>query len=106
MAVFGDGTGFIELVWFKGLRYIEDKYRINQDYVVFGKPTRFGAKINIAHPEIDILTEANAKTVLGLQALYNTSEKMKSHYLNSAALRKLIYTAISKLQAPLPETLP
>ncbi len=106
VAIFGDGTGFIELVWFKGLRYIEDKYRINQDYVVFGKPTRFGAKINIAHPEIDILTEANAKTVLGLQALYNTSEKMKSHYLNSAALRKLIYTAISKLQAPLPETLP
>ena len=41
-----------------------------------------------------------------MQALYNTSEKMKSHYLNSAALRKLIYTAISKLQAPLPETLP
>ena len=44
VAIFGDGTGFIELVWFKGLRYIEDKYRINQDYVVFGKPTRFEPK--------------------------------------------------------------
>ncbi|NCA79304.1 MAG: ATP-dependent DNA helicase RecG [Sphingobacteriia bacterium] len=106
VAMFGDGTGFIELVWFKGLRYVEDKYRLNQEYVVFGKPTRFGSKINIVHPEIDLETEGGSKNILGLQALYNTSEKMKSHFLNSAALRKIIYTVISSLTSSLPETLP
>lgn len=105
-ATITDGTGFMELVWFKGLKFVEDKYRLNQQYIVFGKPQRFGRTLNIAHPEIDILTEENLQKVQGWQAHYNTTEKMKSSFLNSTALRKMIYTALSDPTLQIPETLP
>lgn len=105
-ATITDGTGFMELVWFKGLKFVEDKYRLNQQYIVFGKPQRFGRTLNIAHPEIDIFTEENLQKVQGWQAHYNTTEKMKSSFLNSTALRKMIYTALSDPTLQIPETLP
>ena len=59
VATFTDSTGFIELVWFKGIKFVESKYRLNQEYIAFGKPSRFGSKLNIAHPEIEPLTDEN-----------------------------------------------
>ena len=49
VARFTDGTGIIELIWFKGLKFITEKYKIGTEYTLFGKPTRFGSKFNIAH---------------------------------------------------------
>ena len=106
VATISDGTGAMELVWFKGLKYVEDKYRIGQWYIIFGKPQRYGRMFNIAHPEIDPLTDENQQKTQGWQAHYNTTEKMKSSFLNSAALRKLIYTALSDPSLQIPETLP
>ncbi len=105
-ATITDGTGTMELVWFKGLKFVEDKYRLNQPYIIFGKPQRYGRMLNIAHPEIDLFTEENQQKVQGLQAHYNTTEKMKSSFLNSAALRKMIYTALTDPTLQIPETLP
>lgn len=105
-ATIADGTGFMELVWFKGLKYVEDRYRLNQPYIIFGKPQRFGHTLNIAHPEIDLFTEENLRKVQGWQAHYNTTEKMKSSFLNSAALRKMVYTALTDSTLQIPETLP
>ncbi len=105
-ATITDGTGTMELVWFKGLKFVEDKYRLNQPYIIFGKPQRYGRMLNIAHPEIDLFTEENQQKVQGLQAHYNTTEKMKSSFLNSAALRKIIYTALTDPTLQIPETLP
>jgi len=85
VAHFTDGTGFIDLVWFQGLKYIENKYKLNQEYIVFGKPTLFNNRWNIAHPEIDpYLSEADRPE--GLMAMYNTTEKMKNHFLHSKAM--------------------
>lgn len=106
VATIADGTGTMELVWFKGLKYVEDKYRLNQPYIIFGKAQRYGHTLNIAHPEIDLFTEENQQKVQGLQAYYNTTEKMKSSFLNSAALRKMIYTALTDPTLQIPETLP
>ena len=105
-ATITDGTGTMELVWFKGLKFVEDKYRLNQPYIIFGKAQRYGRILNIAHPEIDLFTEENQQKTQGWQAHYNTTEKMKSSFLNSAALRKLIYTALSDPSLQIPETLP
>ena len=52
-ALFSDGSGVIELVWFKGIRYITDRYKPGTEYTLFGKPTLFNGKFNIAHPELD-----------------------------------------------------
>lgn len=102
---FTDGTGFIDLVWFQGGKFITDKYKTHSPYIVFGKPTVFGDRFNIAHPEIDpFITEENRPT--GLMPFYNTTEKMKNHYLNSKAIQKIIATAFQSVVNHLPETLP
>ncbi|WP_455498752.1 ATP-dependent DNA helicase RecG [Coprobacter sp.] len=105
VARFTDGTGIIELIWFKGLKFITEKYKIGTEYTLFGKPTRFGSKFNIAHPEIDPIDDIIDK-VHGLQAYYNTTDKMKTHFINSKAVQKIIYNLWKNINGPLPETLP
>ncbi|MDR0757527.1 MAG: ATP-dependent DNA helicase RecG [Tannerella sp.] len=102
---FTDGSGFIDLVWFKGLKYIADKYKVGQEYIVFGKPAGFGWGYNIVHPEVDM--PENARQVAnGLTPLYHTTEAMKNMYLHSRAIQNLQYTLLSELDWTLPETLP
>lgn len=104
VAHFTDGTGFVDLVWFQGIRFIEGKYKLNQEYVVFGKPALFNGKWNIAHPELDPFMNESDRPE-GLMAMYNTTEKMKNHYLNSRAMQKIIENAFGLIKERLPETL-
>jgi ATP-dependent DNA helicase RecG len=105
VAHFTDGTGVADMVWFSGIKYTLDRYRPGVEYVVFGKPTIFGGRVNIAHPEID--SEANLNlSEMGMQPYYNTTERMKKAGLNSAAMRKLIKNLLALITEPLPETLP
>ena len=106
VGTFTDGTGFMELVWFKGWKYVEEKLRVNVEYIIFGKPSRFNDRYNIAHPEVEIFNEKTLDRNSGLQGHYNTSEKMKTRFLNSAALRKLMYTVFSDKDFYIPENLP
>jgi len=104
VAHFTDGTGFVDLVWFQGLKFIENKYKTHTPYIVFGKPAQFGRKYNIPHPDIDaFLSEDDYPE--GLFAFYNTTEKMKSHFLNSKAMQKIIGNAFGMLKERLPESL-
>ena len=105
VAKFSDGTGTIDLVWFKGLNYVTDKYKTGTEYIVFGKPTEFGHIYNIPHPDIDPIDQAG-QVAAGLTPFYNTSEKMKKSFLNSRAIQNLQYTLLSSLNWNLPETLP
>ena len=106
-AQFTDGTGKIELVWFKGIKYIEGKYKSKEDYLVFGKPNFFNGVYSIVHPEIDEISPENETRNVGLQAFYNTTEKMKSSFLNSKTMQKIMFSAVQELRAnPLTETLP
>ena len=105
-ANFSDGTGILELTWFKGLKFIVDKYKTDIDYVVFGKPSLYGHQLSIAHPDVDLVRDAQAPLSMGLQPFYNTTEKMKSHYLNSKAIQTIQNNLIRSLHEVLPETLP
>lgn len=105
IAHFSDGTGIADLVWFSQPKYIVDRYRPGVDYVVFGKPTMFGGRVNVAHPEIDFEASLNLSE-MGMQPYYNTTEKMKKAGLNSAAMRKLVCNLMGLIVEPLPETLP
>lgn len=104
VAHFSDGTGVVDLVWFKGLKYVTGRYKVNEEYVVYGKPTVFNGRINVAHPDIDP-AEGLVISSMGLQPYYNTTEKMKRSGLNSHALEKLMKNAFSLLQSPWEETL-
>ena len=104
VAHFSDGTGVVDLVWFQGIKYLMGKYKAHEEYIVFGKPTVFNGRINIAHPDIDPAKDLTLLT-MGLQPYYNTTEKMKRAGLNSHALEKLMGNAFALLQGPLFETL-
>ena len=104
VAHFSDSTGVVDLVWFQGIKYLMGKYKAHEEYIVFGKPTVFNGRINIAHPDIDPAKDLTLST-MGLQPYYNTTEKMKRAGLNSHALEKLMNNAFALLQGPLSETL-
>lgn len=102
---FTDGTGTIDLVWFQGIKYITDKYKTGQEYIVFGKPTEFAHAYNIAHPDIDPVENAS-QVANGLVPFYNTTEKMKKAFLHSRAIQNLQYVLLTNLNWYIPETLP
>ncbi len=102
---FTDGTGTIDLVWFKGISYVTEKIKPGVDYIVFGKPTEFGHVYNIAHPDIDLIDQVD-QVANGLTPFYSTTERMKKSFLNSRAIQNLQYSLLSSLNWTLPETLP
>ncbi len=104
VAHFTDGTAFVDLVWFRGIKFVKSRLKINTRYVVFGKPSMFNGRVNIAHPDVDDASLLKLDT-MGLQPYYNTTEKMKRHGLNSNAILKLVQNLFSLLTAPLNETL-
>ncbi len=102
---FEDGSGGLELVWFQGINWVMQKIKPNTEYVVFGKPNRFGNKLSIAHPEIELLTSGNEKGGF-LQPVYNVSEKLKARYVDSKFLGKLVKEVLKGAQSHIRETLP
>lgn len=86
---FRDGSGEIELIWFQGIQWVQNKVRPGVDYIVFGKPTFYGRKASIVHPELDVITRGNENASF-LQPVYHTTEKLKSKFLDSKNLSKLI----------------
>lgn len=104
LAHFSDGTGVVDLVWFQGIKYVTNKYKLHEEYIVFGKPTVFNGRINVAHPDIDSPVDLKLSS-MGLQPYYNTTEKMKRSFLNSHAIEKMMATVIGQIQEPLSETL-
>ncbi|RUT73435.1 ATP-dependent DNA helicase RecG [Ancylomarina longa] len=106
VAYFTDGNGMMELVWFKGIKYIQKSLKPNTEYIVFGKPSEFNRKVNVVHPELELVEEKKSKINASLQAFYLTTEKMKNHYLNSKAIQKLQENVLQSLNGKIPETLP
>ena len=94
---FTDGTGVVDLVWFQGLKYIEGRYKANEEYIVFGKPTVYNGRINVAHPDIDPSADLKLSE-MGLEPYYNTTEAMKRRGLNSHAVEKLMKNLFAALQ--------
>ena len=101
---FTDGTGVIDLVWFKGLNFVTSKYKVDTEYLVFGKPVAFNHQYNIPHPDLDSVDQAK-QLAGGLMPFYNTTEKMKRAFLNSRAIQNLQYALLSGIHWTLPETL-
>lgn len=88
VATFKDQSGEMELVWFQGIKWVQDKIGAGIEYVVFGKPNLFGRKFNIAHPEIEPVTSSST-TQAYLQPVYPLTERLKSKHIDSKAISKL-----------------
>ena len=105
VADFTDGSGHLELVWFKGARWIPENYPVGKEVVIFGKPSVYNRKLNMVHPEIED-PEKKHPVSSSLQAVYPTTEKLKDIYLTSKAISKLMANLIKGLPARFEETLP
>ena len=106
VAHFYDGHGpVVDLVWFAGTHYVMKSYQVQTEYIVFGKPTVYGGRFQIAHPEIEKATELQLDE-MGMQPYYVTTEKMKNAGFTSRTVEKIVTNLLARLTQPLPETLP
>lgn len=104
-AVLKDDTGKIELVWFKGVNWVKPKLHVGREYVVFGKPSLFQLKLNIAHPEIEQAATTPTRQA-ALEPVYSSTEKLTAKGLNSKGILKLMKVLVSQIAGKVPEVLP
>ncbi len=106
-ARFEDSTGGIELIWFQGIKWIQQSVKFGIEYILFGKPTLFNGKYSIMHPEMEEAAKTEQVAYpYTYQAAYPTTEKMKSNFLTSRVLHKLEYQLLQKVYGRIPETMP
>jgi len=105
VADFADDSGQLELVWFRGAKWIPENYPVGKELVVFGRPSIYQRKLNVVHPELED-PEKKHTVSSKLQAVYSTTEKLKDHYLTSKAISKLMANLIKGLPKKFEETLP
>ena len=93
VATFQEASGTMELVWFKGQKWIKDSLKINQSYVVYGKLNHYNGNFSIPHPEMELVTDYKKKLKTKMQPVYPSTEKLT----NSGVSNKLIRTYIQNL---------
>ena len=104
-----DGYGEMEMVFFKGIKWMHEKLKPGQEFIFFGKPTVFGTKLNIVHPEVDALT-AEKMQMAGAGArmtgVYPSTEKLKNAGITGKVMNKMVDTALNKALGDFEESLP
>ncbi|MEN8966344.1 MAG: DUF559 domain-containing protein [Polaribacter sp.] len=87
VATFQDSTGSMELVWFKGQKWIKDSLKINQPYVVYGKLNHYNGSFSIPHPEMELVTEYKKKLQTKMQPVYPSTEKLTNSGFSNKMMR-------------------
>ncbi len=98
VVIFRDKSGSIELVWFKGYNWMAQKLQLGVEYIVYGKASAFNGKFNLAHPDIEEVTEQSLSHQSAFQSVYNSSEKLKFKGLDSEGIRRSMRALVSQLQ--------
>jgi ATP-dependent DNA helicase RecG len=105
---FEDPTGELELVWFQGINWVLNKIKPGIEYIIFGKPNRYGRTMSIAHPEVEPITISKEKKGF-LQPVYSLTERLRSKYVDNKFLvrvqRELLTVAVNHIRETLPEEL-
>ena len=103
---FEDETGSIELVWFRGAQWIKKALKLNETYVLFGKPNVFNQQFSFPHPELELLSDFKASPLQGLQPVYPATEKLNNRGLNARGIAKLTKNLLPQLKGQLAEFYP
>jgi len=94
VATLSDETGSIELVWFKGIKWLLNKLNPGVEYIVFGKPNIFNNKLSIPHPEVEVPEKEQSQINSKLQPFYSTTDRLKNQGLDNKTIGKLTKTLI------------
>ena len=106
VATFVDDTGQMELVWFQGHKWIRESLKLNEICVIFGKCTSFGNMYNMAHPEIELMTEHQQSLRSAMQPVYPSTETLSNRGISNRAINKMMQQLFIETQAKFTETLP
>ena len=103
-----DGTGFMELVFFKGIKWVSEKLKTGREFIFFGKPSVFNGRLNLVHPDIDDATgqASPAGTLPALTGIYPSTEKLKNAGLTAKTMNKMQAAALQMSLPDIEETLP
>ncbi len=102
-AIVGDGSGEMEMVFFKGIKWMHERLSPGSAFIFFGKPAVFGNRLNMVHPEVDA---PDGNTTGVLTGIYNSSEKLKNAGITGRVMLKLIAAALEGILPSLQESLP
>ena len=107
-ALFTDGTGTIECVWFNRVKSIRESLKTGVEYLIFGKPAPFGHHYSIAHPEVDVFKPETAPQ--GLMGVYNLTDKLRNRQVSSRVLQKIVKNllntpAVQRIGETLPQSI-
>lgn len=102
-ALFSDGTGTMEVTWFKSVKYQREHLHTGVDYVLFGKPGSFNGRLQMVHPEVDTLQQALSQQ--GMRGVYPLTDTLRQRGVNSRNFHEWI-TALLDSRPPFAETLP
>ena len=106
VASFEDETGEIELVWFRGYRWIRDQLKINESYIIFGRLNWFRGKASMPHPEIELESNFQKNTKISFYPIYPSTEKLINKGLSQKVVQKMVVQLIETQKTPFSETLP
>ncbi|MFR2859359.1 MAG: ATP-dependent DNA helicase RecG [Alistipes ihumii] len=106
VATVADATGTAELVWFKGIGWIEKRLEQGREYIVFGRPAFFGGVLSLVHPEVESVLDQKNRFHSSVQGVYSTTEKLSNAQLGTKAIHSLMCNLWPQVDGRLRETLP
>ena len=101
-----DGTGYFQLVWFAGTKWVRERLKPNVEYLVMGKPAVYNNIWQMTHPDIEPFSSVDDGARHPLMPVYHTTDKMKQHGLGTRALARISETLIQALQHSDPQLIP
>lgn len=105
-ADFTDGSGFLELVWFQSIKWIQRTLKPGEEIAIYGKPSKYGGSWTITHPEIDFLQSEEGPKGLGIIPSYSSNDKLGRVGLDSRGIRGIMFKLLEESHSYIQETLP
>ncbi len=105
VATFVDETGQMELVWFRGHKWIKESLKINEPYVVFGRVSKYGSTFSIPHPEMELLYKHQQGLKIAMQPIYPSTEKLSASGITNRVVSKMVQQLLLESKGYFPESL-
>ncbi len=106
VAIFTDATGSIDLVWFKGAKWIKDSLKTDTPYVIYGKLNWYNNRANMPHPEMETVKEYKSKLQMAMQPVYPSTEKLSNKGISNKMMRSMLQNLLQQVFGNIEETLP
>ncbi|RED49419.1 ATP-dependent DNA helicase RecG [Seonamhaeicola aphaedonensis] len=105
VATFQDDTGTMELVWFRGQKWIRESLKLNTPYVIFGKTNWFNSKFSMPHPDIETTEDHKKSLSSGIQPIYPSTEKLSNKGISNRVVSKIVQQLFLETKGKFSETL-